>query len=260
MAAPDKAMPWMEVTNIMNRQVAFLKEKALAESNAMIAAGPETKAKGLKFLEDNAALPGVTRLTNGVEYKVVKEGDGVMPGGNDTVTVTLAAQLIDGSEIGTLSHRELPVANLRPLPLALGSVLTTMKAGSHWIIYVPYDLAYGDKPSIFSALRPPRVPPYSVVVFDVELEAVRPGAAPAAAPPMGRGGPPMSGTPGPAQPPIMHPPAIPTMPPAGSAPPQTSSDIVRVPSAEELKRGSNIEVMTLDQAIKRSQTNPPNNP
>ena len=66
----------------------------------MVLAASDYKAKSLKFLEDNAALPGVTRLTNGVEYKVVKEGDGVMPGESDLVTVTLAAKTIDGKISG----------------------------------------------------------------------------------------------------------------------------------------------------------------
>jgi FKBP-type peptidyl-prolyl cis-trans isomerase len=251
MAGSDKMMPWTQVTNILNRQIAYLRQKAIQDSNAMVLAAPEYKAKSLKFLEDNAALPGVTRLTNGVEYKVVKEGDGVMPGGNDIVTASVSAKTIDGNEIGSVTHRELNVRNPTPLPPIVGTILPMIKAGSHWEIYVPYELAYGDKPAMSSALRAPKVPPFSTVIFDIQLEAVRPGGpAPAPTPAM----PPPGATPMPAAvrpnpsmppgPPVMHPPIVPA---------QASSDIVRVPSTDELARGSNIEVMTLDQAIKRSQ-------
>jgi FKBP-type peptidyl-prolyl cis-trans isomerase FkpA len=269
LADPDKSMPWMQVTNILNRQIAYLKDKSIVDSNAMIAAGPENKAKGIKFLEDNAAKPGVTRLTNGIEYKVLKEGDGVLPGPTDMVTLNLTATLIDGTEVGAMTHRDVSMANLRGLPPAVPPMLGTMKAGSHWIIYVPYELAYGDKPAIPSALRAPRVPPYSVMVFDVELEAVHPPPAPTAPPPgampnmppMQNGSPiprPAANTPTlPNGMPIPRPPAIPDAPvmhpPPG--PIQAQSDILRVPSLDERKRGSNIETMTLDQAIKSSQTN-----
>ncbi|MGA3182845.1 MAG: FKBP-type peptidyl-prolyl cis-trans isomerase N-terminal domain-containing protein [Verrucomicrobiota bacterium] len=250
MASPGSAMPWEQVTNILNRQVAYLREKIQGDTSAMMAAGPETKAKGIKFLEENATAPGVTRLTNGVEYKVIKEGDGVLPTLNDLATLNLTAKLIDGTEVGSLAHRELPVSNLRPAPPAVSQVLTNMKAGSHWLIYLPYDLAYGDKPALSTPLHAPKVPPYSAMIFDVELEAVRPAPPPPATAPAGSNSNRLSLLPQPKT----DVPAKPVVRAPFSQPmPQTSSDIVRVPSAEEMKRGSNIEVMTLDQAIKRSQ-------
>jgi FKBP-type peptidyl-prolyl cis-trans isomerase FklB len=244
MAGASSSMPDSEMTNLLNQQVLYMKGKVQRETKALVDAGPENKAMGVKFLEDNAAKPGVTRMANGAQYKVVKEGDGALPAANDLVTLKVSIQRIDGSEVAKI-HYEFPMSNISPTisavlpPAILPRAVGMMKAGSHWILYLPYDQAYGDQPAMGDLLHTPKVGPYSAMIFDTELEGVRP------MPPSQTGLPAGASTPQ----------------PVSRAPiPQTSSDIVRVPSAEELKRGSNIEVMTLDQAIKRSQTNTPGSP
>ncbi|MGD1086431.1 MAG: FKBP-type peptidyl-prolyl cis-trans isomerase N-terminal domain-containing protein [Verrucomicrobiota bacterium] len=245
LAGPITAMPDQEMTNILHQQVSYLEAKVKKETKALVDAGPENKANGIKFLDENAKAPAVTRLTNGVEYKVVKDGDGVLPGSGDAVTLRISVQRIDGTEVMKV-HYEFAMTNMTPpLPAIMSQMLGMMKAGSHWIIYLPYDLAFGDQPTMGDLLHTPKLAPYSAMIFDTELEGVRP--MPALQPAVPGGPVPNRGA------------AVrPSPPPTSSLPVSaTSSDIVRVPSAEELKRGSNIEFMTLDEAMKRSQTNAP---
>ena len=245
-AGAATGMPFQQVTNLLNQETTYLREKVQQDIKKMLAMGDENKAKGIKFLEENASAPGVTRLTNGLEYKVLKEGNGENPATNDLATVSFTGKLIDGKEVVNVEHRELAV--MAPgLPPGLGQALTMMKPGSKWTVFLPYELAFKDQPAFGSQMQAPKVGPYSALIFDVELDSFRPKPAPPARSPLPAGLAP-AGVQNPGNPSM-------TMPQAHSS--QTSSDIVRVPSTEELKRGSNVEVMSIEEAMKRSQTNPP---
>jgi hypothetical protein len=140
-----------------------------------------------------------------------------------------------------------------------------MKAGSHWMVYLPYPQAYGEKPGIADPKHGWKVGPYSALIFDIELETVqkKPGLAPTRLPP-GINSlppginplPPRATTPAAAAPvpaaaaPV---PAAAAPVPAAAAPPLpvgmvsvpvTSSGIVRVPSAEEIQKGDKPRIMT----------------
>jgi FKBP-type peptidyl-prolyl cis-trans isomerase len=119
-----------------------------------------------------------------------------------------------------------------------------MKAGSHWKIYLPYLQAYGEKSAVQDPRHGFKVGPDSELIFDVELESIRP-SPPARGMPPGMGGAPMATTPGvTATPQPAHPPMNTTPPGAVVSMPVTSSGIVRVPSAAEAEKGEKPRVMT----------------
>lgn len=127
---------------------------------------------GKAFLEANKTKNGVKTLPGGVQYKVLKEGSGSMPKPTDSVTVNYRGTLIDGKEFDNSYARG------KPETLSLGGVirgwqetLPLMKTGSKWQIFVPADLAYGQRNS-------DRIPPNSVLIFEIELLAVSEGPPP----------------------------------------------------------------------------------
>ena len=128
----------------------------------------ENKKAGEKFLADNAKKEGVKMLANGVQYKVLKEGTGAMPADTSTVVVNYEGKLIDGT-VFDASNRH----GDKPAEFQVGRVikgwqeaLKAMPAGSEWEIYIPQELAYG-------AQQSGQIPPFSTLIFKVELVAVK---------------------------------------------------------------------------------------
>jgi FKBP-type peptidyl-prolyl cis-trans isomerase len=228
-----------EASALMQQQVAYERGRVAQETEKLKATGPENKEKGLKFLAENAKKPGVVVLTNGLQYKELRAGTGEIPTTNNSVTMSTRATLIDGTEIEKGEHQSnnVDVLNQR-LPPGIAQAMSLMKAGSKWIVYLSPDLAYGDRLDPFvSAMQVPRFGPQSALIWELDLEAVSPkiaAPAPRGAPP--RGAPPTGGMPT----------ATPPSQPAPATTRISSSDIVRVPSAAELARGSNIEQGTLE--------------
>jgi FKBP-type peptidyl-prolyl cis-trans isomerase FklB len=179
------------------------------EDERMKKEGAENKAKGDAFLAKNATEPGVKTLPNGLQYKVLQEGSGPMPGTRDTVTVSYKGTTIDGTVFD--QNPKFPTRVTGQTIKGWSEVLPLMKVGSKWQVVIPSEMAYG--PRGF----PPKIGPDAVLIFDMEL---------------------LSDTP---------PPVPPTMRTSSSGPPSTpvvSGQIIKVPSAEELKRGAKIEVIT----------------
>lgn len=248
-AGSPMTMTSPEAIKVLQQQQAYEKEQAPEETKKLMAAGPENKAKGEKFMDEMAGKPGVTRLADGVIYTVTKEGTGVKPGTNDMATVTFRATLIDGTEVLKVEHASIPVTH-RLIPPGVTEAMTLMKAGSHWMIYLPYTQAYGENPAIQDARHGFKVGPFSAVIFDLELEAVQPRPAAPAGPPPGMGGGQGMRSAGPMTMPANTP----------VTPPVTSSSIVRVPSAEEMQKGEVPRVLTdaeVEAAKKAAQTNGP---
>lgn len=142
------------------------KQQAQAQVG-MKASGDKNKAEGTKFLADNKAKPGVQTLPDGLQYKVVQDGTGAMPKSTDTVTVKYRGTTIDGKEFdasekhgGTASF---PVGGVIP---GWTEALQKMKVGSKWQLYIPSELAYGDRGAGAD------IPPGSTLIFDVELVSI----------------------------------------------------------------------------------------
>ncbi|MFI8481352.1 FKBP-type peptidyl-prolyl cis-trans isomerase [Pseudomonas sp. NPDC078700] len=138
----------------------------------------ESKAAGKKFLDENGKRDGVVTTDSGLQYEVIKKSDGAQPKPTDIVTVHYEGKLTDGTVFDSSIERgspiDLPVNGVIP-----GWVegLQLMHVGEKVKLYIPSDLAYGaQSPS-------PAIPANSVLVFDLELIAIKdPAAAESAAP------------------------------------------------------------------------------
>lgn len=119
--------------------------------------------EGKDFLELNAKAPGVKVLPSGLQYKVLREGTGPVATTSDQVTVHYEGKLINGTVFDSSYERGEP-AKFRPTQVIKGwtEALTMMPEGSMWELYIPENLAYGDRDS-------GPIPPYSTLIFKVEV-------------------------------------------------------------------------------------------
>jgi FKBP-type peptidyl-prolyl cis-trans isomerase FklB len=136
-------------------------------------ASDTNKQVGQKFLAANKAKEGVVTLPSGLQYKVIKQGDGPKPTASDTVVTNYRGTLIDGTEFDSSYKRG------EPATFPVGQVikgwteaLQLMPVGSKWQLYIPSDLAYGE--------RSPggEIGPNSTLIFDIELLSIQ-GSKPA---------------------------------------------------------------------------------
>ena len=151
----------------MRRKMAEVKDKALAVQFA------DNKEAGEKFLAENKTKEGVQVTPSGLQYKVIKQGNGAVPADTSKVKVNYKGMLIDGTEFDSSYKRKDKNGKTKPATLRANQVikgwkeaLTMMPVGSKWELYIPYDLAYG------SQNRPPHIKPYSALVFEVELVGI----------------------------------------------------------------------------------------
>lgn len=126
-------------------------------------AGAMNEELGKKFLEQNAQQEGVKVTESGLQYLVLKEGNGVKPGPNDAVTVHYTGRLIDGTVFDSSVERG------EPATFAVGQVipgwvegLQLMSEGAAWRLFIPSNLAYGPH-----GTGP--IQPNSTLIFDVQL-------------------------------------------------------------------------------------------
>ncbi len=124
------------------------------------------KAAGEAFLADNATKPGVTVTDSGLQYKVIEEGSGPKPTASDTVSVIYTGTLIDGTQFDS-SNGQTVTFGVSGLIQGWIEALQLMPVGSHWTLYIPYDLAYGEAGS------GAKIPPYSALIFDITLVSIQ---------------------------------------------------------------------------------------
>jgi len=184
----------------------------------------KNKKEGEAFLAENKKKPGVKTKTvtlpdgtsGEMQYKVITDGTGPVPGSNDTVSVNYKGTLINGKEFdSSAKHGEKPAKfNVKGVIPAWTEALLMMKTGSKWELYVPSSLAYKDFGS------GPMIEPVATLIFEVELLGAE-------------------------------------TPPPPTPPAPLTSDIIRVPSADELKAGSNIQVLKPEdvERLTRAATN-----
>ena len=168
--------PQMTMDQIREVMVAFEKDM----QQKQVEAGKKNAAASDKFMEDNKKKDGVKTTASGLQYKVLKEGNGASPKSTDTVTVNYRGTLTDGTEFDSSYKRGQPAT----VPVAgvikgWSEALQLMKPGSKYQLFVPANLAYAEhSPS-------PAIPPNSALIFEVELISVQPAQtspSPAAAP------------------------------------------------------------------------------
>jgi FKBP-type peptidyl-prolyl cis-trans isomerase FklB len=125
------------------------------------------KEEGRAFLEANKGNDGVVELPGGLQYMVIKEGTGAIPLITDTVKAHYKGALLDGKEFDNSFKRGQPFsAPLRSLIKGWQIALPLMKEGSHWRLWIPSDLAYGDRGAGSD------IPGGATLLFEVELISI----------------------------------------------------------------------------------------
>ena len=147
------------------QQIAQAKMMAIKGKNMEKQYGPN-KAAGEKWLAENKKKAGVKTLPSGVQYRVIKEGKGAMPQDTSTVVVNYEGKTIDGKVFDSSYKRGEPIT-LKANQVIKGwtDALVHMPAGSVWEVYIPQQLAYGDR-------EQGQIKPFSALIFKIELVKV----------------------------------------------------------------------------------------
>jgi len=137
-------------------------QKQLLEKQQSIAR--KNRAEGKAFLAENAKKEGVITLDSGVQYKVLTEGKGDSPTPEDTITAHYRGTLLDGTEFDSSFKRGTPLTlQMGSVIKGWGEVLKLMKPGSKWEVYIPSDMAYGEKGAGDA------IGPNQALIFTIEL-------------------------------------------------------------------------------------------
>ena len=143
-----------EAQSVVNDHFRQLAEEAYAQN----------KAAGEAFLAGNAKKEGVTVLPSGLQYEVLVAGNGKKPSATDRVQCHYEGTLIDGTVFDSSIKRGEPaVFGVNQVIKGWVEALQLMEEGAKWRLYIPYDMAYGEHGA------GEMIPPYSALVFDVEL-------------------------------------------------------------------------------------------
>lgn len=129
--------------------------------------GASSRKEGEAFLAANKAKEGVQTLPDGLQYKVMQQGNGPKPTANDTVTVNYRGTLINGKEFDSSYKRGQPISfPVSGVIKGWTEALQLMPVGSKWQLYIPSDLAYGDQGAGAD------IGPGQTLIFDVELISI----------------------------------------------------------------------------------------
>ncbi len=132
--------------------------RRLAEINAR---------KGREFLAANGKKAGVVTLPSGLQYQVIKKGSGKKPGLEDTVVVNYRGTFINGQEFDSSYQRGEPATfTVGQVIQGWQEVLPLMPVGSHWKVFIPAELAYGERGAGND------IGPNETLIFDIELLAI----------------------------------------------------------------------------------------
>jgi FKBP-type peptidyl-prolyl cis-trans isomerase FklB len=159
--------PGMTDDEAQSAIMAFRMEVALRQQEELKKAGEENKKKGDAFLAAHKKKQGVHTTSSGLQYRVIREGQGKKPGPNDAVKVNYRATFIDGTEFDSSSKQNQP-AEIQVTDVIPGcaEALQLMKTGSKYEFVVPPDLAFGE-----TGARGV-IPPNATLVFEIELVSV----------------------------------------------------------------------------------------
>ena len=186
------------VIDSINQEIRQRRERKQGELAA------KNKQAGEDFLAANRDKEGVVALASGLQYKIIREGNGAVPKATDKVKVHYKGALIDGTVFDSSYERDKPAEFLvRGVIKGWTEALQLMKTGAKWQLFIPSELAYGERGTGSS------IGPNETLLFDVELLDI-------------------TTTPKPKPKPI-------------------TSDIIKVPSAEDIKKGAKPEVIKADQ-------------
>jgi len=138
-----------------------MQEKASARQRSV---GMDNKKEGEAFLAKNLKQEGVKATASGLQYKVLKTGEGAAPGPTDVVSCHYRGTLIDGTEFDSSYARNMPAEfPVNRVIAGWTEALQMMHVGDKWELTIPADLAYGDQPP------GPPIQAGSVLVFELDL-------------------------------------------------------------------------------------------
>ncbi len=156
--------PLLTDQEIQETMVAFQKEMMAKQAEV----GKKNKAEGEAFLSENKKKEGVKTLPSGLQYKVMKAGTGKKPTSTDTVTTHYRGTLINGTEFDSSYKRgqpvSFPVSGVIP---GWTEALQLMEVGAKWQLFVPSNLAYGEKGAGNV------IGPNATLIFEVELLSIQ---------------------------------------------------------------------------------------
>lgn len=143
---------------------AFFQEQEEKQRAAAAEAGKVAKAAGESFLAENAKKEGVVVLPSGLQYQVLKEGNGKKPSSTDQVKCHYEGTLIDGTIFDSSYQRNEPATfGLNQVIAGWTEGVQLMSEGAKYRFFIPYNLAYGEHGA------GAQIPPFAALVFDVEL-------------------------------------------------------------------------------------------
>jgi FKBP-type peptidyl-prolyl cis-trans isomerase len=162
--AMDGVDPRLQEEEIMSTLQSFQEEKMAEQQKAFDDISAKNKAEGDAFLAENAKKEGVTTLESGLQYKVLKEGEGDKPAADAAVEVHYKGTLVDGTEFDSSFKRGVPATfGVNEVIPGWTEALLLMPEGSKWEIYLPPSLAYG--PGGAGGM----IGPEQTLIFEVEL-------------------------------------------------------------------------------------------
>ena len=154
-----------EMQTVLTKMQKDLMEKMKVQFQKMAA---ENEKTGQAFLEKNKKAPHVITLPSGLQYKIIDAGQGNSPSLSDTVTVNYEGSLINGKVFDSSYQRgkpvSLPVKDVIP---GWQEALTHMKPGATWMLYIPSNLAYGERGSLGG------IGPNETLIFKVNLMSIK---------------------------------------------------------------------------------------
>ena len=146
----------------------FFQEQEAKQQAAAAEAGKAAKAGGEAFLTENAKKDGVVTLPSGLQYQVLKEGNGKKPSATDQVVCHYEGTLIDGTVFDSSYKRNEPATfGLNQVIAGWTEGVQLMSEGAKYRFFIPYNLAYGERGA------GAQIPPFAALVFDVELIQVK---------------------------------------------------------------------------------------
>jgi len=143
---------------------AYQQEMQMKQMAEMAAEAAKNEKSSQDYLDKNAKLDGVVTLPSGLQYKIVKAGEGASPKAESKVQVHYSGTLMDGTEFDSSYKRGEPASfPVNGVIAGWTEALQLMKEGAKWQLVIPSELAYAERGA------PPMIPPNATLLFDVEL-------------------------------------------------------------------------------------------
>lgn len=153
-----------ELREALGGLAAAAQQRGLERARAM---AEKNKQEGLAFRTENAKTQGVTTLPSGVQYQVLKAGDGMSPKAEEKVSVHYHGTFIDGRVFDSSVARKQPLSiGVNMVIKGWTEVLQLMKVGDKWKVVIPAEMAYGEQGARNT------IPPNSTLIFEIELLAI----------------------------------------------------------------------------------------